>query len=53
MARATILRQQDEEYKAAGAKLVDAKGAFSADLVLKVRPPVVDAETKLFTEGSA
>ena len=43
---------QDEEYKAAGARLVDAQEAFSADLILKVRPPQVDAETKLFKPGS-
>lgn len=33
----------DEAYKAAGATIVDAKGALSQDLVLKVRPPT-DAE---------
>ena len=44
---------QDTEYKAAGAELVSAEQAFASDIVLKVRPPTVDAETKLFQPGSA
>ena len=44
---------QDAEYKAAGAELVSAEAAFGSDIVLKVRPPTVDAETKLFQPGSA
>lgn len=43
---------QDAAYKEAGATLVGAKEAFEADIVLKVRPPVVDAETNLFKPGS-
>ena len=44
---------QDAEYKAAGAELVSAEAAFASDIVLKVRAPTVDAETKLFQPGSA
>jgi alanine dehydrogenase len=30
---------QDDDYKAAGAKIVDRAAAFQADIVLKVKPP--------------
>ena len=49
----TVCCVQDTEYKAAGAELVSAEQAFASDIVLKVRPPTVDAETKLFQPGSA
>lgn len=42
---------QDEQYKEAGAKLVDAKEAFSSNIVLKVRPPRIGDETDLFQSG--
>lgn len=43
---------KDEEYTAAGAKLVGAKEAFATDIVLKVRPPKVGDETNLFKSGA-
>ena len=43
---------QDEEYSAAGAKLVGAKEAFGSDIVLKVRPPKIGDETSLFKSGA-
>ena len=43
---------QDSDYEAAGATLVSQKEAFGADLVLKVRPPKIGAETDLFNPGS-
>lgn len=42
---------QDEDYEAAGAKLVGAKEAFASNIVLKVRPPKID-ETSLFQPES-
>eukprot|EP01080_Neovahlkampfia_damariscottae_P011368 gene11368-4536_t len=43
----------DEDYKRVGAKIVDKKQAFQADLVLKVRPPIPEkGEIDLFKEGS-
>ena len=42
---------QDEDYEAAGAKLVSAKEAFASSIVLKVRPPKLD-ETNLFQPES-
>ena len=41
----------DAEYEAAGAKIVDRAGAFSADVVLKVQPPD-EEEIGLLHEGS-
>ncbi len=41
----------DEAYVAAGAEITDAAGAFSSELVLKVRTPV-DAEAALMTPGA-
>ena len=43
---------QDEDYKAAGATLVSDKEAFGADIVLKVRAPVIGTETDKFNPGS-
>ena len=43
---------QDEEYSAAGAKLVGAKEAFGSDIVLKVRPPKIGDETSMFKSGA-
>lgn len=43
---------QDAEYEKAGAKLVSAEEAFASDIVLKVRPPQIDVETKLFQTNS-
>ena len=39
---------QDDEYLQAGAKIVDTKSAFGADIVLKVRPPNMLNEVPLF-----
>lgn len=33
---------QDEDYKAAGATIVDKAVSFKADIVLKVRAPTMD-----------
>jgi NAD/NADP transhydrogenase alpha subunit len=32
---------QDEEYEAAGAKIVDHRTALGQDIVLKIRPPTL------------
>mgnify|MGYP002132462746 CR=1 FL=1 len=42
----------DEAYRAAGAEITDQAGAFSTDLVLKVRAPV-DSELSLMNTGAA
>ncbi|RYY79295.1 MAG: NAD(P)(+) transhydrogenase (Re/Si-specific) subunit alpha, partial [Comamonadaceae bacterium] len=42
----------DAAYAAAGAEIVDAAGAFGADLVLKVRVPS-EAEQPLLRAGTA
>lgn len=42
----------DEAYAAAGAEIVDRAGAFGAELVLKVRAPLVD-ELPLLKTGTA
>ncbi len=42
----------DEAYRAAGAEITDQAGAFSADLVLKVRAPL-DSELTLMKSGAA
>ena len=36
----------DEAYMAAGAEITDRAGAFSADLVLKVRSPSLDERSR-------
>ncbi len=41
----------DAAYQAAGAEITDQAGAFSADMVLKVRTPT-DAETALLKSGA-
>jgi NAD(P) transhydrogenase subunit alpha len=41
----------DAAYQAAGAEITDQTGAFSADMVLKVRTPT-DAETALLKSGA-
>jgi NAD(P) transhydrogenase subunit alpha len=41
----------DAAYEAAGAEITDQTGAFSADMVLKVRTPT-DAETALLKSGA-
>lgn len=43
---------QDEDYEAAGAKLVGAKEAFGSNIVLKVRPPQIGKETDLLQPRS-
>jgi len=40
---------RNQDYEAAGAKIVPKKDAFQSDIVLKLRPPTT-AETKLFRE---
>lgn len=42
---------QDAEYEGAGAKIVDTKGAFGADIVLKVRVPDAVKEAGHFKSG--
>ncbi len=43
----------DEHYAAAGAKIVSRDELFkNTDIMLKVRPPLLDQETKLLKEGS-
>lgn len=46
-----VVSPQDEEYQAAGAKLVDHASSFKADIVLKIRPPTVQ-EADLLNERS-
>lgn len=41
----------DSQYAAAGAKIVDAKTAWSSEIVMKVNPPT-DAEIKKLTKGT-
>lgn len=41
----------DSQYAAAGAKIVDAKTAWSSEVVMKVNPPT-DAEIKKLTKGT-
>lgn len=43
---------QDEQYKAAGATIVNATKAFQSQIVLKVQPPNTVYETAKFTKGS-
>ncbi|GAB0093708.1 NAD(P) transhydrogenase, mitochondrial [Sergentomyia squamirostris] len=38
---------RDEEYSQAGAKIVDAKGIYNADILLKVRQPTVEEVPQL------
>ena len=43
----------DSDFEKVGAKIVDKKQAFEANLVLKVRPPILEkGEVDLFKEGS-
>lgn len=43
----------DEQYTAAGATLVSREELFaSSDVMLKVRPPLIDEEAKHIKEGS-
>lgn len=42
---------QNNDYETAGAKLVDTAAALGSDIVLKVRPPSVDAEVPLLKSG--
>lgn len=43
----------DETYTAAGAKIVSREELFSnADIMLKVRPPLLEHETNIVKEGS-
>lgn len=42
---------QDEQYEAAGAKMVRTTDAFQSDIVLKVRPPDVAREVGKFKRG--
>lgn len=43
----------DEQYAAAGATLVSKEDLYKAsDIVLKVRPPLLNQETSLLKEGS-
>lgn len=44
-----VCAQQDEEYQAAGAKIVDHASSFKADIVLKIRPPTIQ-EADLLNE---
>ncbi len=41
----------DSQYEAAGATIVDAKSAWSADIVMKVNPPT-DAEIRKLAKGT-
>lgn len=43
---------QDEQYKQAGATIVDTSGAFQTDIMLKVQPPDVNSEASMFKAGS-
>ena len=44
---------RDSEYEAAGAKIVDSKGAFGSDIILKVNPPDVAKEIPQISEGAS
>lgn len=42
---------QNNDYESAGAKLVDTAAALGSDIVLKVRPPSIDAEVPMLKPG--